>query len=96
MPQKFIIPTPTPGPFLLGQDSHRQPGVPEGTVTKHEWRSEIFPGTVRPYWIYVPAQYKADKPACVYVGLDSLGFNVPVVFDNLINKGEMISRKFYI
>ena len=28
----------------------------------------IFPGTVRDYWVYVPAQYDASKPACVWVG----------------------------
>ncbi|MFN7999404.1 MAG: gluconolactonase, partial [Bryobacteraceae bacterium] len=43
--------------YSLGPDSQRQTGVPAGTVTQHTWKSKIFPGTVRDYWIYVPAQY---------------------------------------
>jgi len=73
-----------------------QEGVPRGTVTKARWESEIFPGTVRDYWVYVPAQYDAPKPACVMVFQDGGGYvntngqsRVPVVFDNLIHKKEM-------
>ena len=73
-----------------GPDSKPQPGVPKGrTFSFKRADSKIFPGTSRTITVYVPAQYKGDKPACVYVGLDSLGFGVPVVFDNLIHKGEM-------
>jgi sugar lactone lactonase YvrE/enterochelin esterase-like enzyme len=73
-----------------GPDSKKQPGVPAGTQFGFKFdASKVFPGTVRSITVYVPAQYKGDKPACVYVGLDGLGFNVPVVFDNLISKGEM-------
>ena len=96
MPQKFIIPTPKPGPYPLGPDSQRQPGVPQGVVTKHEWRSTIFPGTDRAYWVYVPAQYTPDKPANVMVFQDGGGYvsetgetRVPIVFDNLIHQGKM-------
>lgn len=65
------IPIPVPGPYPLGVDSQRQPGVPQGTVTRHEWRSEIFPGTVRDYFVYVPAQYTGDAAAAVMVFQDS-------------------------
>lgn len=82
--------------YKLGPESHRQPDVPKGTVTKHSWTSKIFPGTVRDWWIYVPAQYNADKPAAVMVFQDGAGFvneegswRVPIVFDNLIHRGEM-------
>ena len=34
-------------------------------MTQHEWRSEIFPGTLRDYFVYVPAQYSGDEPAAV-------------------------------
>lgn len=82
--------------YKLGPDSMKQPGVPEGKVTKHTWHSKIFPGTVREYWIYVPAQYDGATPACLmvfqdggtYVG-DKGSFRVPVVFDNLIHKKEL-------
>ena len=96
MPDKFVIPTPQCGPFVLGPDSQRQSGVPRGTVTKAEWRSAIFPGTIRDYWVYVPAQYTADQPACVtifqdgdfFVGDDGK-YRAPIVMDNLIHQGRM-------
>ena len=45
-------------PYKHGPDSMRQDGVPVGKVTKHQFKtSQLFPGTVRDYWIYVPAQY---------------------------------------
>lgn len=76
--------------YQVGPDSQRHPDVPKGKTFQFRFdSSKIFPGTVRTISVYVPAQYKADKPACVYVGLDGLGFDVPVVFDNLIAKHEM-------
>ena len=70
--------------------------MPEGTVTKHHWTSKVFPGTERDYWVYVPKQYDGPKPACVMVFQDGgnyvdtkKDFRVPIVFDNLIHKGEM-------
>ena len=74
-----------------------QDGVPRGTVTKFTWNeSKIFTNTVRDWWVYVPAQYNAAKPACVMVFQDGGGYQgtngawrVPVVFDNLIHKKEM-------
>lgn len=79
--------------YPLGPDSERHPGVPRGTVTAYTWTSKIFPGTVRDYWVYVPAQYDASKPACVTIFQDGGGYikdegewRVPVVFDNLIQQ----------
>ena len=71
-------------------DSQPQPGVPKGEVLKLTFdQSKVFPGTWREYWVYVPAQYTPDKPACVYVNQDGIQWNAPVVFDNLIHKKEM-------
>jgi len=71
-------------------DSQEQPGVPKGETLKFTFEnSKIFPGTWREYWVYVPAQYTPDKPACVYVNQDGVQWNAPVVFDNLIHKKEM-------
>ena len=71
-------------------DSQVQPGVPKGEVMKFTFTdSKIFPGTWREYWVYVPAQYTPDKPACVYVNQDGLQWNADKVFDNLIYKKEM-------
>jgi len=65
-------------------------GVPKGEVLKFTFNhSAIFPGTTRDYWIYIPAQYQPDKPACVYVNQDGIQWKAPVVFDNLIYKKEM-------
>jgi len=83
--------------YVLGPDSQRQPGVPQGTVTKYSLRStEVYPGTERDYWVYVPAQYKAEQPAALMVIQDGGGFidekgawRAPIVFDNLIHRGEM-------
>jgi enterochelin esterase-like enzyme/sugar lactone lactonase YvrE len=82
--------------YPLSADSERQPGVPQGAVTHYTWTSKIFPGTVRDYWVYVPAQYNSDKPACVMVFQDGKVFlaedgrgRIPIVFDNLIAKHDM-------
>jgi len=73
-----------------GPDSKPQPGVPKGEVLKFTLdHSKIFPGTSRDYWVYVPAQYQPDKPACVYIQQDGLHWEVPTVFDNLIHKQEL-------
>ncbi|MEO6734006.1 MAG: SMP-30/gluconolactonase/LRE family protein [Ferruginibacter sp.] len=65
-------------------------GVPKGELLKFKFdQSKIFPGTVRDYWIYVPAQYKPGKPACVYINQDGIQYKAPTVFDNLIYKNEM-------
>jgi gluconolactonase len=82
--------------YTLGPDSQRHDGVPRGTVTQHSWTSKIYPGTVRDYWVYVPAQYDAAKAAAVMIFQDGGGFvkedggwRVPVVFDNLIQHRAM-------
>lgn len=82
--------------YELGPDSQPQQGVPQGTVTQHHWTSQVFPGTERDYWIYVPAQYDGEHSACVMVFQDGQAyvntegqFRVPIVFDNLIHRGEM-------
>ncbi|HKP13874.1 MAG TPA: SMP-30/gluconolactonase/LRE family protein [Blastocatellia bacterium] len=73
-----------------GPDSKPQPDVPKGEVLKFSFdHSKIFPGTARDYWVYVPAQYTPDKPACLYVNQDGIQWQAPTVFDNLISKKEM-------
>ncbi len=76
--------------YKPGPDSMAQPGVPKGETLKFSFdKSKIFPGTAREYWIYIPAQYKPDQPACVYVNQDGLQYEASTVFDNLIHKKEM-------
>ncbi len=79
----------------LGPDSKPQEGVGRGEIQgPFKWKSEIFPGTVRNFWIYVPAQYRdRSGPACVLVVQDGLGrargWKLTTVLDNLIHKKEM-------
>src|SRR5262249_16728089 len=51
--------------------------------------SKIFPGTSRNVSVYIPKQYDAQKPACVYVNQDGNQYKAPEVFDELIFKKEM-------
>ncbi|MDR0869839.1 MAG: SMP-30/gluconolactonase/LRE family protein [Planctomycetaceae bacterium] len=93
MPKSWEEPLPSGAmsdDYPLTADSQRNDGVPVGKILNFPFEgSKIFPNTKRNISVYVPAQYKADKPACVYAALDGLGFNAPVVFDNLIHKGEL-------
>ena len=82
-------------PYMLGPDSTAQDGVPRGEVTKYHWTStQIYAGTERDYWLYIPQQYDGTRPACLmvfqdgglYIGPD---INVPIVFDNLIHQQAM-------
>ncbi len=82
--------------YKLGPDSQRQEGVPKGTITKASWKSQVFPRTERDYWVYVPAQYDAAKPAALMVFQDGGGYQsetgsyrVTVVLDNLIHRKEL-------
>ena len=82
--------------YQHGPDSVRQPDVPQGKVTEYSWKSTIFEGTIRRYWVYVPAQYDGSQPAAVMVFQDGHAyvneqqdFRVPIVFDNLIHQGAM-------
>lgn len=82
--------------YPLTADSERHAGVPQGTVTEYTWTSRIFAGTERHYWVYVPAEYTPEKPACVMLFEDGSSYvkesgraRIPIVFDNLIAKHEM-------
>lgn len=75
-------------------DSLKKAGIPEGEVKgPYKFKSDIFPGTVRDYWVYVPSQYDAAKPACLMVVQDGLSlanrWNIPLTFDNLIHEKAM-------
>jgi enterochelin esterase-like enzyme len=92
----LVIPEAFAVDYKPGPDSMEQPDVPKGKVTKYSWKSQVFPETVRDYWVYVPAQYDGKSPACVMVFQDGGNyvnpkgdFRVPTVFDNLIHKKQM-------
>jgi enterochelin esterase family protein len=83
--------------YPLGPDSQRQDGVPQGKLTQGKWESStVYAGTVRDYWVYVPAQYDGKTPACLMVFQDGGSyasekgpFRTPIVFDNLIHNKAM-------
>ncbi len=80
------------GPYPKDPDSAEKPNVPHGKVTKQaNWSSKIFPDTDREWWVYVPAQYTPDQPACVMIFQDGGAYKdfVPPVFDNLIAEKAM-------
>lgn len=76
--------------YVPDSASIEQAGVPKGEIIKRTFQdSKRYPGTRRDYWIYVPAQYRPDRPACVYVNQDGIQWKAPTVFDNLIHRREM-------
>ena len=76
--------------YKPGPDSLPQTGVPKGELVKGTFdQSKVFPGTVRDYTVYLPAQLDRAKPAPVMVLQDGGGFSAPVAFDNLIHKKEI-------
>jgi len=71
-------------------DSIEHPGIPKGTQFRFQLSdSHIYPAVSHLITVYVPAEYKADRPACVFVFFDNIGFSAPVVFDNLIAAHQM-------
>lgn len=76
----------------FGPESYQQTGVPAGTLSeKITHTSKIYEGMTADYWVYVPAQYRADTPAALMVFQDGGGYihrdgNNPAlnVIDNLI------------
>ena len=83
--------------FKATPDHSPQPGVPTGRLIQMPaWESKIFPNTTRDWWVYVPAGYKPDGSAALMVFQDGRGtttptgnWRVPIVFENLIARGEM-------
>ena len=85
-----------PGDYTFTRDSLQQPGVPDGTLKgPYEFHSKIFSGTVRRYWVYVPAGYKTQQqnPLNLLVFQDGHrainpegSLRVPEVLDNLIHQ----------
>src|SRR5690606_30394615 len=82
--------------YSFSEDSKQHDGVPKGMVTKHVWKSTIFDGTIREYYLYVPVQYNPNEAAALMIFQDGHAyanetgdFRVPIVFDNLIHKKEI-------
>ncbi|HYS46926.1 MAG TPA: alpha/beta hydrolase-fold protein [Rhizomicrobium sp.] len=86
-----------PGEYPPTADSLPQSGIAKGKlIGPLEFHSKIIEGTVRRYWIYVPAKYDAKNPPNLLVFQDGQRainpqgpLNIPVVLDNLIAKGDI-------
>jgi enterochelin esterase family protein len=91
----FAYSKPAKEPYELTEDSKKKENVPEGTIVQHHLAdSKIYPGTERDYWIYVPKQYDASKPASLMVFQDGRLYlfdmmQANIVLDNLIYKNEI-------
>jgi gluconolactonase len=80
--------------YPLPPEAEKQADVPEGKVEgPFTLASQIYPGTERKYWIYVPAQYDPQKPACSMIVQDGLNrakeWHLPQILDNLIHRKEV-------
>lgn len=86
-----------PGQYPLTADSLVRDDIKHGQLTgPFEFHSQIFPGTVRRYWIYVPVGYDAKQAPNLIVYQDGQralnpqgSERVNVVLDNLIAKGDI-------
>ena len=82
-------------PYMLGRDSKVQDGVPRGTITQFHHRSaRVYPGVERDYWLYVPVQYDATRPACLMVFWDgriylSGDLRAPAIAGNRSNQNDV-------
>lgn len=78
--------------YRVPDDMRAHRGVLKGEmIAQTPWKSQIFEGTTRDWWIYVPASYRPDQAAAVMVFQDgqwAKGY-MQNVLDNLISKGEM-------
>lgn len=78
--------------FPLTADSKPQARVAKGTLIKDQYvarEGSVFPGTEREYQLYLPAGFDKTKPTAFMVFQDGVIYQAPVVFDNLIAKGDI-------
>lgn len=86
-----------PGDYPLTADSQPDAGIAKGELLgPFAFHSQVFTGTVRQYWVYLPTAYDPASPPNLLVFQDghrairSDGvLRVPIVLDNLIAKGEI-------
>ncbi|TWU40497.1 SMP-30/gluconolactonase/LRE family protein [Novipirellula artificiosorum] len=83
--------------YPVPREAVRSEGIPVGKLIHGVFAdSQIFPGTERDYWVYVPVQLDADTMAPIMVFQDGKnycredrGARATIVFDNLIEEGAM-------
>ena len=66
------------------------PKPPQGTIKTFTFsQSRVFPGTRRSGAVFIPAQYDAAKPACVYVRQDGYNPAEKRMLESLIAAGDV-------
>ncbi len=83
--------------YKLGPDSLETEGVPHGKIVGPlTLPCKVYPGTAHTYWVYIPAQYEAAKPASLMIFNDGQAFKnekgdarAQNVMDNLIHRREI-------
>jgi len=86
-----------PGDYPFTPDSLEQPNVAKGQLLgPYEFHSNVFAGTVRQYWVYVPAGYDPKTPPNLLVFQDGQratnpqgALRIPTALDNLIARGDI-------
>lgn len=86
-----------PGEYPVTREHLVHDGVPQGKLEgPFEFKGQAIPGTVRRYWIFVPAQYSAEQPANLLVfqdGQRALNPTGPLrvnrVLENLIHQKDI-------
>ncbi len=64
--------------------------IKEGTIKQFSFtQSKVFPGTVRDVTVFIPAQYDASKPACVYVKTDGYNPREKALLETMIATKEI-------
>lgn len=96
--KSMVVPSPATKPkWEPHPDAIVNEDVPQGRIeVMPPLKSTVFPGTVRDWAIYVPAQYDPSKSASLMVFQDGERlrkangrWRIPTVFDNLIARGDM-------
>ncbi len=84
--------------YPVHADTRPRDGVPRGRVESFTFdRSGVYPGTTREVFVYLPAQLENfNEPAALMVFQDGRNYvaekgdyQMPTVFDNLIDGGQM-------
>ncbi len=80
--------------YPVPPEAEKQADVPEGKIEgPFTLTSQIYPGTERKYWVYVPAQYDPQKPICSMIVQDGLNrakeWRLPQILDNLIHRKDV-------
>ena len=80
--------------YPVPTEAEKHADVPDGKIEgPFTLTSQIYPGTERKFWIYVPAQYDPQKPTCSMIVQDGLNrakeWRLPQILDNLIHNKEV-------